>query len=261
MTMAGVEDIAVTAPADGVRQIALDRPKVRNALRTQTLREIAAALGDWAGDDAVHCVVVTGGETVFAAGADIKEMAAKDAVDVLLDERPRHWQAIREFPKPLVAAVNCYALGGGCELAMHCDVIVAGEGAHFGQPEVNLGLIPGGGGTQRLTRALGKAKAMQVVLAAEFLTAAEAVDAGLVGEVVPDGDTLARALAIAGTIAAKPPLAVRLAKEAVLKAWELPLAEGLAHERRAYTLLFSTDDRREGVAAFLEKRPPRFTGR
>lgn len=255
------EDIRVSPPEAGVLEVTLARPGVRNALRTRTLAELAAVLEAAAADAAVRVVLIGGDERAFAAGADVREMAALDAIGALLDERPRHWKAIREFPKPLVAAVRGYALGGGCELMMHADIVVAGAGARLGQPEINLGVIPGAGGTQRLTRAVGKALAMKLVLGGGMLDAAEALAAGLVSEVVADAEVPERARALARKVAEKSPLALRLAKEAVLAAWETPLSAGLDLERRAFCLLAASDDRREGIAAFLEKRAPAFSGR
>jgi len=240
--------------------ITLHRPDARNALRTRMLREIADALAAAAADDAVAAVVLTGGLACFAAGADIREMAPLGPVEILLHERQQHWRAIASFPKPLVAAVNGYALGGGCELALCADIVVAGTGAKFGQPEINLGMIPGAGGLQRLARTVGKARAMQMVLTGEPIDAATAQAAGIVVEVDEPESALARAVEIASALAHKPALALREAKAAVLRAFELPLAEALAADRQAFALLAGTHDRNEGIAAFLEKRPPRFTG-
>lgn len=268
-TRAGRREAGAAAPVDirtdmarpGVLRLTIDRPKARNALRTQTLREIAEALDDAARDDAVRCVVLTGGPRVFAAGADIGELATHDAISILDDARPGHWKTIRTFPKPIVAAINGYCLGGGNELAMHADILIAGTTAVFGQPEVNLGIIPGAGGTQRLTHAVGKSNAMLMTLTGAFINAHTALAQGLVSEVTQPELTESRALAIAETIAAKPPLAVRMAKEAVLKAHEVGLEQGLHVERRAFCQLFATEDRHEGVNAFLEKRRPAFKGR
>jgi enoyl-CoA hydratase len=261
MTAALPEDIRVSRPADGVVQITLDRPEARNALRTQMLREIADVLTAAAADDATRVVVITGGLKYFAAGADIREMAPLGPEAVLAHERQTHWRTIAAFPKPLVAAVNGYALGGGCELALCADVVCAGTNAQFGQPEINLGMIPGAGGTQRLLHAAGKALTMQMVLTGVAIDARTALAAGLICEVDEPESALARALEIATLIAAKPALAVREAKAAVLRAFELPLSEALAAERRAFAALAATHDRNEGIAAFLEKRPPHFTGR
>jgi enoyl-CoA hydratase len=254
------ETIRIEPARQHVLQVTLNRPEARNALSTVLLRELATALARFDGDPTVRAVVLTGGPKVFAAGADINELAAHTATSILADERPQHWLAIRRFAKPLIAAVNGYALGGGCELAMAADIIIAGETAQFGQPEVNLGVIPGAGGTQRLTHAIGKSLAMKLALSGEFLDAKTALAHGLVAEVTPPEQTIERALALAETIAAKPPLAVRAAKAAVLRSFELPLEAGLIEERRLFTELFSTADRTEGVTAFLEKRKPVFRG-
>jgi enoyl-CoA hydratase len=257
----GPQDILVDRPAPGVVRITLNRPDARNALRTQTLAEIASELTVAVTDDDIRVVVLAGGPSYFAAGADLREMAPLGPVEVLLHERQRHWRTIATFPKPIVAAVNGYALGGGCELALCADILVAGTNAQFGQPEINLGMIPGAGGTQRLARVAGKALAMQMVLTGAPIDARAALAAGIVVEVDEPESALARAVEIATIIAAKPALAVRLAKEAVLRAYELPLSEALAAERQAFALLAASHDRNEGIAAFLGKRPPRFTGR
>jgi enoyl-CoA hydratase len=256
-----LQDIVVERPATGVVQVTLHRPEFRNALRTQTLAEIAAELAAALADPESKVVVLTGGLDCFAAGADVREMAPLGPIDILTHERQRHWRAIATFAKPLVGAVCGYALGGGCELALHCDILIAGKNAKFGQPEVNLGMIPGAGGTQRLARTIGKALTMQMVLTGQPISAQTALAAGLVVEVDEPESALARAVEIASIIATKPALAVRLAKEAVLRAYESPLSEGLAAERQAFALLAASHDRNEGIAAFLEKRPPNFTGR
>ncbi len=255
------QDILVSAVSDGVLTITLNRPEAYNALRTQLLSEIADVLQWAAGNDDVRAVVVTGNEKVFAAGADIKEMAALDAVGVLNDPRVLHWRTIAQFTKPLIAAVNGFALGGGCELVMHADIVIAGDNAQFGQPEINLGIIPGAGGTQRLLRTVGKSMAMQLVLSGEFISAAQARDFGLVSEVTIPERSLERATELARKIATKPPIAVRQAKEVLLKAYETTLDSGLSLERKAFTLLAATEDRNEGIAAFMEKRKPNFTGK
>lgn len=261
LTYPSPEGLLVAGPEAGVLEIRLDRPDARNALSTPLLRGIVGLLQQAAGDDAVRCVVLTGGDKVFAAGADLAEMASKDMQAVLLEERPQLFAAIGRFPKPIVGAVCGYALGGGCELVMHADTIIAGESAQFGQPEINLGIIPGAGGTQRLTHAVGKSLAMKMVLAGEFISAREALAAGLVAEVAADDACLARAHELARKIAGKAPLAVRLAKDAVLQSFEAPLAAGMVLERRNFVVLAGTDDRNEGVRAFLEKRKPVWTGR
>ena len=256
-----MQDIVVDRPAEGVVRLTLHRPDFRNALRTQTLAEIAAELDAAHADPAIRVVVLTGGLDCFAAGADVREMAPLGPIDILTHERQRHWRTIATFRKPLVGAVCGYALGGGCELALCCDILVAGNNAKFGQPEVNLGMIPGAGGTQRLARTVGKALTMQMVLTGLPISAQTALASGLVVEVDEPESALARAVEIASIIAGKPALAVRLAKEAVLRAFETPLTEGLAAEKQAFALLAASHDRNEGIAAFLEKRAPVFTDR
>jgi len=253
--------LLVSGPVGGVLEITLNRPQARNALSTPLLKALLAQLDQAENDDAVRCVVLSGGDRVFAAGADLAEMASKDMQMVLVEERPRLFAAIARFPKPIVAAICGYALGGGCELAMHADILIAGESAQFGQPEINLGIIPGAGGTQRLTRTVGKSLAMKLVLSGEFISAREALTSGLVAEVTADEACIPRARELATKIASKAPLAVRLAKEAVLQSFETQLTAGLAVERRNFVILAGTDDRREGIAAFLEKRAPKFTGK
>jgi enoyl-CoA hydratase len=258
---AAPQDLRVDRPAPGVLAITLHRPEVRNALRTQTLREIAAVLAAAEADAGTRAVVITGGLECFAAGADLREMAPLGPAAIVTDERQAHWQAIARFPKPLIAAVNGYALGAGCELALAADIVVAGTGARFGQPEIGLGMIAGAGGIQRVARVAGKALAMQLALTGQPIDAATALAAGLVVEVDEPESALARAIEIAALVATRPPLAVRAAKAAVLRAYETPLAEGLAADRQAFALLAATHDRNEGIAAFLEKRPPVFTGK
>lgn len=255
------QTLVVLPPDRGVRLITLQRPEALNALNTQLLGELALELDDAERDPQTRVVVLTGSRKAFAAGADINEMAERNLVGILDDPRQAHWQRIARFPKPLIAAVNGFALGGGCELAMHADILIAGEDARFGQPEINLGIMPGAGGTQRLLRAVGKSLAMQMVLSGEAIDARHAQRAGLVSEVTQPEFTVERALAIARVIASKAPLALRLAKEALLKAEDTDLASGLRFERLAFTLLAGTADREEGLAAFREKRTPEFTGR
>ncbi|QSR35278.1 2,3-dehydroadipyl-CoA hydratase [Marinobacterium iners] len=255
------QDILVSEVVDGVLTITLNRPEAYNALRTQLLSELADVLQQCSDNDSVRAVVITGNEKVFAAGADIKEMAALDAVGVLNDPRVQHWRRIAQFPKPLIAAVNGFALGGGCELVMHADIVIAGDNAQFGQPEINLGIIPGAGGTQRLIRTVGKSMAMQLVLSGEFISAQQARDFGLISEVTIPERSLERATELARKIATKPPIAVRQAKEVLLKAYDTTLDSGLSLERKAFTLLAATEDRNEGIAAFMEKRKPNFTGK
>ncbi|MDV7339533.1 enoyl-CoA hydratase-related protein [Terasakiella sp. A23] len=257
----GCEDIRTVLDADHVLTITLNRPKARNALRTQLLGEVAAVLIKATSDDDVRCVVLTGGPKVFAAGADITEMADKTPVDVMNDPRSGYWRTIRDFPKPMIAAINGFCLGGGNELAMHCDILIAGSNAQFGQPEINLGIIPGAGGTQRLTQLIGKSKAMKLVLSGQFMNAFDAERAGLIAEVCEPELTIDKAMMLAKTIATKPPVAARLAKESVLKASDAQLTEGIAYERKSFATLFATEDKQEGVAAFMEKRKPTFKGR
>ncbi|GAB7532109.1 2,3-dehydroadipyl-CoA hydratase [Pseudomonas sp. 3A(2025)] len=254
------QTLAVTAPCAGVRLITLQRPQALNALNTELLGELAAELEHAERDSDTRAVVITGSRKAFAAGADINEMAERDLVGILNDPRVAYWQRIAAFRKPLIAAVNGFCLGGGCELAMHADILIAGEDARFGQPEINLGIMPGAGGTQRLLHAVGKSLAMQMVLTGQPIDARHAQRVGLVSEVTQPEFTVDRALAIASSIAEKAPLAVRLAKEALLKAQDLDLASGLRFERQAFTVLAGTADRREGIQAFQEKRRANFTG-
>ncbi|MBZ6075077.1 enoyl-CoA hydratase-related protein [Microvirga puerhi] len=241
--------------------IRIDRPEARNALNAAVRERLAEIFIEIAQDETVHCAVLAGTDKVFAAGADIKAMATAEPVDMMLRAGERTWAPLKDFPKPLIAAVNGYALGGGCELAMHADIIIAGEGARFGQPEIKVGIIPGAGGTQRLVRAVGKFKAMKILLTGEPIAAREAEAMGLVSEVVPDGEVLDRALALARQIAAMPQLAARKIKELVLQGSDLPLEAALLLERNTFQLMFGTADQKEGMAAFLEKRAPSFTGR
>jgi enoyl-CoA hydratase len=241
--------------------VRLNRPKQLNALNGRTMDALCAALEELDADEAVRAIVVTGNERAFAAGADIGEMADATPIDMLRTNRIGQWDRIRRITKPVIAAVNGWCLGGGCELAMTLDLIVAGEGAKFGQPEINIGVIPGAGGTQRLTRAIGKGRAMAMILTGEPIGARDAERAGLVARVTPDELVVEDALELAATIATKSPIALRLAKEAVNAAYEMPLTDALAHERRLFYLLFASEDQKEGMAAFLEKRPPDFKGR
>jgi enoyl-CoA hydratase len=239
----------------------LNRPEQLNALNAAAMDALCAALEELDGDEEVRAIVVTGNQRAFAAGADIGEMANATPVEMLRSNRIGQWDRVRKIGKPVIAAVNGWCLGGGCELAMTLDLIIAGAGARFGQPEINIGVIPGAGGTQRLTRAIGKARAMEMILTGEPMGAAEARDRGLVARVVPDELVVEEALALAAQIATKSPVALRLAKEAVNAAYETDLTQGLAHERRLFYLLFASDDQKEGMAAFMEKRTPDFTGR
>ena len=241
--------------------VTLNRPKVLNALSPAVIGEVGDALTKLDADETIRAAVLTGGAKVFAAGADIADMAEQTAVDQLLRDQTGRWAPLANFKKPLLAAVNGYALGGGCEVALMCDLIIAGDTARFGQPEINLGIIPGAGGTQRWPRTAGKQVAMEVMLTGTPITAQRAYELGIVNKVVPAETTIEVAKRMAREIAAKAPLAVRMAKEAVLKAFETPLAEGLAAERKSFYFLFATDDQKEGMHAFLEKRKGVFQGR
>ncbi len=243
----------------GVVQI--NRPDALNALNAQVLSEITDALRAFDADDGIGCIILTGNEKAFAAGADIKAMAEATVVEMMNSPMMAHWEAIRDTQKPLIAAVSGWCLGGGCELAMICDTIIASESAKFGQPEINLAIIPGAGGTQRMTRAVGKAIAMDMVLSGRRLSAEEALRFGLVSRVAPDGELMTLAIEVATTIAEKAPVALRLAKEAVNAAFETTLAEGIRLERRLFTMLFATADQKEGMAAFVEKRKPAWQGK
>jgi enoyl-CoA hydratase/carnithine racemase len=246
---------------DRVGLAQLDRPDVRNALSPELMEELAAQLEAWDRDDHVGCVVIAGGEEYFAAGADIKAMAQRTFQETLTATSAAFWPRLAALRKPLVAAVSGYALGGGCELALACDMIVASETAEFGQPEILLGIIPGGGGTQRLARVMGKQHAMELVLTGRRIDAQEAFRLGIVNRVAAKDRWLDEALDLAGVVARRPPLAVRLGKQAVLAADETALTAGLDHERRLYELAMATEDRVEGMNAFLEKRRPEFKGR
>lgn len=242
--------------------ITLHRPKALNALNDKLMDELGEALLAFDGDDTVGAVVITGSEKAFAAGADIGAMSTWSYMDVFKsDYISRNWETIRRIRKPVIAAVSGYALGGGCELVMMCDIVIAAETARFGQPEIKLGIIPGAGGTQRLPRAVGKAKAMDLVLSARMMDAREAESAGLVSRVVAADKVLDEALATANAIAGFSLPAVMMAKEAVNRAYEVPLSEGLLFERRLFHSLFATDDQKEGMTAFVEKRAPRFKHR
>ena len=246
-----------------VTLVTLNRPEALNALSSAVLEDLIAAFAAFQADEGQRCAVVTGaGEKAFAAGADIKEMADKGAADFYRADMFARWShLVRATRKPWIAAVNGFALGGGCELAMMADFIIAADSAMFGQPEIKLGVVPGMGGSQRLTRAIGKARAMDLILTGRMIDAAEAERAGLVARVVPAADLLAEALKAAEAIAAMAPLAVLAAKELVMAADELPLAEGIRLERRLFHLLAATEDKAEGMAAFIEKRAPVWRGR
>lgn len=239
----------------------LNRPKVLNALSYDTILELMTAFEELDKDHGVNVIILTGGQSVFAAGADLKEMAEATPVDLMLGRRFELWDRVRKVSKPIVAAVAGYCLGGGCELAMNCDIIIASESAAFGQPEVNVGIMPGAGGTQRLTRAVGKYKSMEMILTGRSISAEEAHRIGLVNKIVPAESLLEEAKKLANEIASKPPLSVRAAKQAILRAQDTTLEVGLEFERRAFYLLFSTEDGKEGMKAFIEKRKPAFKGK
>lgn len=241
--------------------ITLHRPQVLNALSHELMEELVDALQTMDADDSVRVIILTGSERAFAAGADIAEMSEETTIGIMLKDRFATWDKVRNTKKPIIAAISGYALGGGCELAMTCDMIIAAESAQFGQPEINIGVIPGAGGTQRLTRAVGKYKAMEIVLTGRPFSAKEALAMGLVNKVVPTELLLDEAKAMAAEIAKKSPVAVRLAKEAVLKTFDGPLSEGLEFERKNFYMLFASEDQKEGMKAFLEKRKPVFTGK
>lgn len=241
--------------------VSLNRPQVLNALNHELMAELAEVLERHDADENIRVIILTGGERAFAAGADIKEMCDESAVSILLKDRLATWDRVRYIKKPIIAAVSGFALGGGCELAMTCDIIIASETAQFGQPEINIGVIPGAGGTQRLTLALGKYKAMELILTGRPFTAHEAQQIGLVNKVVPVEMLIDEAKAIAREISRKSPLALRAAKESVLKCFETTLTEGLNFERKSFYMLFASEDQKEGMKAFMEKRPASFVGR
>jgi enoyl-CoA hydratase len=254
------ENIVVEHPAEGVALVRLNRPRTFNALTGPLMDELMSALEVLNADNSIRCLVITGTDKVFAAGADISEMAQATPVEMVNKAFITRWERLRSIKKPVIAAVSGYALGGGCELAMACDMIVASESAVFGQPEINLGVIPGAGGTQRLTRTVGKALAMEMALNDRRLSAQEAERFGLVNRVAPVGEYLEIAIKLAAEIAARAPMAVQFAKDAVNMALETPLSAGLAYERNQFYALFSTQDQKEGMAAFLEKRKPDWKG-
>lgn len=246
---------------EGYAVVQFNRPDVLNAINMELMAELVEALQSLDNDDDVRCVILTGNEKAFAAGADIKEMADASAMEMLKRDQFARWDKIRKVKKPIIAAVSGFALGGGCELAMTCDLIIASESARFGQPEINIGVMPGAGGTQRLTRAIGKAKAMEIVLTGKTFTAEEARDWGLVNKVVPIEYYLQEARNLAREVASKPPVAVRLAKEAVLKSFDTTIEDGLAFERKNFYLLFASEDQKEGMKAFVGKRKPDWKGK
>ncbi|MES2727726.1 MAG: enoyl-CoA hydratase-related protein [Bacteroidota bacterium] len=247
--------------AQHIALIQLNRPKELNALNLQLMLELKQALSDLDDNDEVRCIVITGNEQAFAAGADIKQMESRTPIDLLKIDQFETWDQIRKTKKPIIAAVSGFALGGGCELAMTCDMIVASETAKFGQPEIKIGIMPGAGGTQRLTKAVGKALAMEMVLTGKFISAEEALGAGLINRVVPTELYLEEAVKLAKEVALQSPIAIRLAKESVLKAFDSGLQEGLYFERKNFYMCFAAEDQKEGMKAFVEKRKPVFTGK
>ncbi len=254
------ENIIVTV--DGaICRLELNRPKALNALNRPLMDELIDAFTHYDSDESIRCFVLHGSEKAFAAGADIKEMAEASAPEMLARDQFSKWDRIRKVKKPIIAAVSGFALGGGCELAMHCDIIIASETAKFGQPEINLGVIPGAGGTQRMTRAVGKGLAMEMILTGRMFSAEEMRQAGLVNRVVPAEVYLEEAVALAREIAAKPPVAVRMAKDAIMKSFDTTIELGLEYERKNFYLLFATEDMREGMKAFIEKRKAEWKGR
>ncbi len=256
------EFILVNAQYDKhIALIQLNRPKELNALNLQLMGELRDALKQLDVDDEVRCIILTGNEKAFAAGADIKQMAGKTAIDMLNIDQFTTWDSIKKTKKPIIAAVSGFALGGGCELCMTCDMIIASETAKFGQPEIKIGVTPGAGGTQRLTRVVGKALAMEMVLTGKFIGAEEALRAGLINRVVPVELYMNEALKLAKEIAALSPVAVKLAKESVINAFNSSLDEGLQFERKNFYLLFASEDQKEGMNAFVEKRPAQFSGK
>ena len=251
----------IIAESEGnVGIVRLNRPGALNALSSALMKELVSALEDFEEDEQIHCIVITGSDRIFSAGADIKDMSELNSVQALKEGNLERFDQLQRVAKPLIAAVSGYALGGGLELAMACDIIVCGEGAKLGQPEINIGVMPGGGGTQRLTRAVGKYKAMDMILTGGQITAREALDHGLVSRVVPNESYFSEAMKVAREIAAKASLAVRIAKESILRSYEATLSEGLEFEHRNFYLLMSSDDKNEGMKAFLEKRKPVFKG-
>ena len=257
-----MEFITVTTQHEAfIALVRLNRPKELNALNPQLMQELRESLQQLDADSTVRVIIITGNDQAFAAGADIKQMADKSAVEMLAIDQFSTWDQIRRTKKPLIAAVSGFALGGGCELAMMCDMIIASETAKFGQPEIRIGVMPGAGGTQRLTRAVGKVKAMEMVLTGRMLTAPEALAYKLVNKVVPVEMYLREAVVLAREIAQLSPLAVQLAKEAVNRSFETHLDEGLMFERKNFYLTFASEDQKEGMKAFIEKRKPDFKGR
>ena len=261
MTDTQPNDALILTETDGnIGIIRLNRPKVLNALNPELMTLLAEQCEAFDADANIHVILIAGSEKAWAAGADIGDMAEQSAISMYERDQFATWERIKRVKKPIVAAVSGWALGGGCELMMHCDVIICSETAQLGQPEINIGVMPGAGGTQRLTHAVGKALAMDVILTGRFLSAQEALQHGLVSRVVPKEHYYTESLNVAKTMASKGPIALKLAKEGVLKAFETPLSEGLEYERKLFYTLFATEDQKEGMRAFIEKRRPNFKG-
>ena len=256
-----MKEVLTEKPVDGVVLLRINRPEARNALNQEVRIQLAAGIQAAADDPAVKVIVITGNDEAFAAGADIKAMAEATPIDLVLRRNHQYWETVARCPKPIIAAVNGFALGGGCELAMHADIIIAGEGATFGQPEIRVGIMPGAGGTQRLTRAVGKYKAMMICLTGQTFYGREAVEMGLASKVVPDAEVLQTAIDMARLISTMPPLAVAQIKEVLLAGEDMPLEAALMLERKAFQLLFDSADQKEGMQAFVEKRKPIYRGK
>ena len=248
--------ILTSEPQKGIGVIQINRPQVLNALSLQTMTEIVEAMEHFDSTEHIRCIVIHGNDKAFAAGADIKEMSGAGSMQMLERDQFAKWERIRAIKKPIIGAVSGFALGGGCELAMNCDMLIASETAQFGQPEINIGVMPGAGGTQRLTRAIGKVRAMEIALTGRMISAREAWRCGLINRVVPVESYFEEAMALASEIASKAPIAVKLIKESVLKSFSTTLEGGLEFERKNFYLLFSSEDQKEGMNAFIEKRKP-----
>jgi enoyl-CoA hydratase len=256
-----MSEIIVERPKEAVAIVRLNRPHVRNALNLAIRQELAEVFRGFADDTSLRCVVLTGDMKAFAAGADIEDMSHIDAIEMYHRHTERLWAAVGDCSVPVIAAVNGFALGGGLELAMHCDIIIAGKSAKVGQPEVKVGIMPGAGGTQRLLRAVGKFRAMRMCLTGEIITASEAYDMGLISQLVEDENVLEASLSMADSIAKLPPIAVAQIKEVILAGADSPLSAALLLERKAVQVLFASKDKAEGMAAFLERREPNFVGK
>jgi enoyl-CoA hydratase len=248
--------ILTSEPQKGIGVIQINRPQVLNALSLQTMTEIVEAMEHFESSEHIRCIVIHGNEKAFAAGADIKEMSGAGSMQMLERDQFAKWERIRAIKKPIIGAISGFALGGGCELAMNCDMLIASETAQFGQPEINIGVMPGAGGTQRLTRAIGKVRAMEIALTGRMISAREAWRCGLINRVVPVESYFQESMALAAEIASKAPIAVKLIKESVLKSFSTTLEGGLEFERKNFYLLFSSEDQKEGMNAFIEKRKP-----